>query len=210
MSAAIDKLVAIASDALMEAPVALGDGEGDRSPSHQLAGLLSRRNGFYAFESALHVFPQGRRAGIMDLETWNSDSFWRDRFGAFTLGCFFFAEDIFCNQFCLRGSKVCVFDPETARIEELAPDIEAWARLVLDDYRVLTGWPLAHEWQVRNGTLPPGKRLAPTIPFLLGGAYELDNLWACDAIDRMNICAEMYAQIGHASAGDKRENCDPH
>src|SRR5881394_4570455 len=64
-------------------------------------GWLRQKNGFYAFESALHVFPIGSKEGVMDLETWNLPDTWRNTYGGLADGYLFFGEDTFGNQFCL-------------------------------------------------------------------------------------------------------------
>jgi hypothetical protein len=92
----------------------------------ELLALLSQRNGFYAFESALHVFPLGSRAGVIDLETWNTQTLWRFEFGDLADGLLFFAEDIFGMQFAIRGDRIYSFDPETAEVEFLADSISQW------------------------------------------------------------------------------------
>jgi hypothetical protein len=43
------------------------------------------------------------------------------------------------------------------------------ASSLLNDYAFLTGHPLIHQWQVKNGALPAGSRLILKIPFVLGG-----------------------------------------
>ncbi|MBH3414533.1 SMI1/KNR4 family protein [Pseudomonas putida] len=107
----------------------------------------------------------------------------------------FFAEDVFGGQFCIKDSKVYTFDPETGSLEYLADDIESWVQMLLSDYEVLTGYPLAHQWQKQNGQLPAGKRLLPKVPFVLGGEFVLDNLYLADAVEGMKFRADIAIQI---------------
>lgn len=107
----------------------------------------------------------------------------------------FFAEDVFGGQFCIKDSKVYTFDPETGSLEYLADDIESWVQILLSDYEVLTGYPLAHQWQKQNGQLPAGKRLLPKLPFVLGGEFVLDNLYLADAVEGMRFRADIASQI---------------
>jgi hypothetical protein len=135
------KLVSVASPALGAlgvVPDAAFVGEG-------VAELLRLRNGFYAFESALHVFPSGWAGDELSVEEWNSLTLWRDAYSGMADGLMFFAEDVFGTQFAVRGDEVVSFDPETAAVDPLAESIEGWASLVLDDYKVLTGYRLAAE-----------------------------------------------------------------
>jgi hypothetical protein len=87
------------------------------------------------------------------------------------------------------------FNPETGNIEVVATSLEGWAERILADYTVETGWPLAHEWQRRYGPLPVQERLIPKIPFVLGGAYDTDNLYAIDAVKGMRFRADIARQI---------------
>ncbi len=180
MSAPLDQLLQLSSRPLIEAPIA--DGLPLLEPfgalGAELYELLSRRNGFYAFESALHVLPSGQADDVLDLATWNSESTWRREFGDLAKGCLFFAEDAFGFQFCLARGQVCTFDSETGQVTPMARSMEEWFAQLLFEFRYLVGQPVAHEWQVANGPLAPGHRLAPSTPFVLGG--DIENLYAAD------------------------------
>lgn len=192
VGASIDRLVAVAGPPCgAAAPAALHGGR----LVQELAGLLSRRNGFYAFESALHVLPSDPAAGRHGIQGWNDHGLWRDAYGDLAEGHLFFAEDIFGVQFSVRDDAVWSFDPETGGAEEMASSIEGWAALLLADYEMLTGFPLAHEWQEANGPLPPGSRLVPTVPFVLGGEFSVRNLHLLDAVTGMRLRADIALQI---------------
>jgi hypothetical protein len=168
----------------------------DHRLGQQLFGLLKSRNGFYAFEQALHVFPVSC-SGLpvdYDLETWNSPGLWRGEYADLAEGLLFFAEDIFQDQFCLSAAGVLRFKAETGRAEVMGDSVEHWARRVLSRHREETGWPFAREWQARNGPLPRGKRLMPITPFFLGGAFEIGNLWAGDALQGMRAKGDLAVQ----------------
>lgn len=152
-----------------------------------LAELLARRNGFFAFEGALRVFPTAPASVSRDLAAWNSDDLWRGGYGALASGCLFFAEDVFGNQFALTTSGVCSFDAETGERAVLGDSVRAWAEAVLADFEFLTGHPIAHEWQASHGALRANERLLPTTAFVLGGEYALDNLRAVDGAKAMRI-----------------------
>ena len=167
----------------------------------ELSVLLSQRNGFFAFESALHVYSDvttDRGIGLFD---WNSPPRWIDAYGGLADGMLFFAQDVFGGQFCLRRDEICTFDPETGSTDCIADSFEAWARVILDDYEVLAGFPLAHAWQTTNGALPPGQRLVPKTPFVLGGEYTVKNLYALDATEAMTFRANLAVQIRDLTEG---------
>jgi hypothetical protein len=205
MGKSLEKLLSIATDALVRTL------PGTRSQTvapnaarwSELAGLLRRRNGFYAFESALHVFPLQSAGEAYGLDVWNAADTWIDCYDDLASGCFFFAEDVFGNQFCVNGRDICAFDAETGAAKPLASSLDEWAGLILSDYRFLTGHPLAHEWQVRNGPIPVNMRLVPKIPFVAGGNYAVDNLFSCDTITSLRYRGEFAVQIRHVPDGGK-------
>jgi hypothetical protein len=186
------KLLALASaglgPALGERPGLLGGKRAD-----ELWALLGACNGFYAFEGALHVFPSGG-PGAQTLERWNAPDLWRGRYRELD-DSVCFAEDVFGGQFILRGEAVHTFDPETGEIQVIADSLEGWAGALLEDYEFLTGQPLAHAWQAQHGALAAGHRLVPKVPFVVGGAFELANLHAMEAVHGMTWRADLARQL---------------
>jgi hypothetical protein len=161
----------------------------------ELLRLLGLKNGFFAFESALHVFPAGRATAGYDLADWNDEGAWRQHYGSLAQGLLFFAEDVFGVQFALNGGQVCRFDPETARAMVVSGTVEEWAQHVLANIEVETGYPLAHSWQTVHGSLRPTERLVPKTPFALGGEFTLDNLRAVDAVHGMRFRGDIARQL---------------
>lgn len=197
-----EKLLAISSECLCSKPEVMPELLRQYSLGLELFRMLQIKNGFYAFESALHVFPVRRTAGDdLDLETWNSDELWRNAYLDRAQGLVFFAEDIFQDQFCISSRGVLRFTAETGETVFLANSVEDWACSVLSDFAHETGWPLANEWQVKNGPLPRGKRLMPKTPFFLGGDYGLPNLWVGDSVEGMRFKADMATQTRDLPTG---------
>ena len=86
----IEKLLSISSDALGKPPSVCPTALTRFAEGPELFKVLQSKNGFYAFESALHVFPLNSEVGVeISLETWNSDSLWRSSYGTLTDGLFF-------------------------------------------------------------------------------------------------------------------------
>ncbi len=193
----IEKLISISSNSFCQGQVNLASDllaiAGNLSK--EIALFLSKKNGFYAFESALRVFPSGVSEFSFSIEEWNSDNLWRKEYAGLADGCLFFAEDIFGSQFCIKNNVIHSFDPETGGLEEVADSFEGWAKKLLADYNVWTGYSLAEEWQKINGALPSSQRLMPKIPFVCGGQFELDNLAAIDVVSGMKSRANLARQI---------------
>lgn len=202
MSRFIEKLLSICSDelsyiksdenckALQDLPLA-----------HELKDLLARKNGFYGFEYALHVFPWETTDSEIGMLDWNKESLWISSYDDMAKGAFFFAEDILGCQFCLKNDGVYTFDPETGGFDKLANNINEWCQMILSDYRVLTGYSLAHDWQVTNGEISQGYRLAPKIPFVAGGLFELDNLYLGKSFELLKARANIAIQIRDVPEG---------
>ena len=191
----VEKLLSLSSDPLASAPMVLPELLAPFAVGGELFRMLQGKNGFYAFESALHVFPV-QCDSETGLEAWNAESAWRHGYGDLADGLLFFAEDIFQDQFCLArtSDQVFRFRAETGEVVVIADSLERWAEAMLSHYERETGWPFAHDWQASNGPLPPGKRLMPKTPFFLGGEYTLDNLWAGDSVEGMRVKADLAMQ----------------
>ncbi|HTU35073.1 MAG TPA: SMI1/KNR4 family protein [Candidatus Acidoferrum sp.] len=192
----IQNLLSISSEALSPTrPSGFPEFLREYGSGTELFHLLEQKNGFYAFEFALHVFPLSNDP-TMGLQGWNAESLWRSSYGDLAEGLLFFGEDILQDQFCLRksGPGVYRFHAETGRTTFMAESVEKWAGLILSDYKTETGWPFAHEWQNKNGALSFGQRLMPKMPFLLGGEYNLENLWAGNPLEGMRFKGELATQ----------------
>lgn len=158
--------------------------------------LIRLRNGFLAFESALTVYPYDNKED-MNLEEWNELRVWKENYSFINKPFICFAQDIFGFQFCLTEEGIEIFDPETGEFEYLTDNIESWVNLLLKDYECLTGFTIAHEWQRMYGKIGSSTtRLSAKIPFILGGKYELSNLYMDDVYRitdfRSNLARQIY------------------
>lgn len=199
MHSALTRLLSIASEAIV--PFDQGIGQLQRFLQHwsilgkELEQILSVRNGFWAYESSLLVRPFTNALAPLGIAEWNEKHLWKGRYFFDLDRVLFFAEDAFGCQHCLVDNKVSLFDPETGQFEDFACSLEEWARIVIADSDYRTGYPLAHAWQIQNSPLRPGTRLLPNVPFVLGGKYELENLYICDDIEGMVFRASIANQI---------------
>lgn len=198
----IQKLLSISCEALAPEPGLFPEFLKKFALGSELFHLLEQKNGFYAFESALHVFPItfGSTEG---LEAWNAESLWRDEYQDLADGLLLFAEDALQDQFCLsiKENSVFRFLAETGRTSFMADSIEHWADVILANSRRETRWPFVHDWQLKNGPLPLGKRLLPKIPFFLGGEYKIENFWAGNPLEGMRLKGDLAIQTRDLSDG---------
>ena len=203
----LNKLISISSPALCQSEPKLSEEllSKARDLGVELTYLLLLKNGFYAFESALHVLPSNCPTYVIDIERWNQFELWKKDYGSFVEDYLFFAEDIFGEQFALFDNCIYRFDPEIGEFDEFANSFEEWAEKIMTDYEVETGYPLAAEWQELNRPLDFGERLLPKILFILGGEYEVENLYALDAVKGMRFRADMWKQIKDLPEGAEVE-----
>jgi hypothetical protein len=173
--------------------------QGDRFA--ELLRLCTRRNGFFAFESALHVFPVASACTEMTFQSWNAPGTWKYVYDELVDDIMFFAEDVFGDQFGISHEGLVLFRSETGEIEPVAASLEEWACQMLVDFENLTGWRIAHEWQLAHGPIAKGMRLTGKTPFVLGGSYELANLYAADSVSVMRLRGDIYRQIRHLHDG---------
>ncbi len=196
----IDRLVSIGSEAKAEQPLAWPPG----IPA-DLVALLGKRNGFYAFASALHVRAVGDTPNRGDgLVAWNAPTRWIDSYNDLALAeRTFFAEDVFGDQFSLRDGRVERMNAETGQFSEVADSLEAWASLMLEEFEAETGYELARDWQKEHGPLPEGFRLVPRKPFLIGGEYEVGNLIAKDEVGAMRMRGKFASHVRNLPDGTR-------
>jgi len=162
----------------------------------KLYQFLLHSNGLFAFESALMVRPLVNEGGIHSVFDWNDQKLWKSRYGdEQTQNTLFFAEDAFGCQFGFFENGVYSFDPETGEFDLICKDFIEWCDLIVSEYKQYTGYQLIHEWQKVNGSITFGHRLCPKLPFVLGGQYEIDNLYSTPALDGMLLRASVATQI---------------
>ena len=167
---------------------------------------LLKRNGFWAFESALLVLPGPASEPSeypVDLISWNSSSGWRLHYDELEESVLFFAMDLFANPYGIVGESISKLDSETGKLETHSRTLDEWAERILTDYNYETGWELGRDWQRLNGPLPSTARLLPRIPFVLGGEFEASNLVAIDLREAMAKLGKLYQAIRHMPDGSR-------
>lgn len=197
MGPALKKILEIGSNSFATSAAAFGVDQFDKlgECGIDLRKVLFEKNGFFCFESALRFFPSATTESSWSLHEWNSHELWKRDYHSLAENYFCFAEDIFGAQFCFLGKEIVSFNPETAEFEKLASTLDDWAAKILENYKLMTGYRFAHEWQEVYGPLPARQRLMPKKPFVLGGEYALANLVAIDAVHLMRNMGNLAHQI---------------
>jgi len=187
------------NDLLTAGSAPLGPAIGSIETGHRVGQvirqLLSKKNGFYAFESALLVRPLTFSGAPLGLLEWNDLGYWKQFYTIDLSEDIFFAEDVFGEQFSLRPDGIFKFNPETAISEFFSDDIRGWAGKIMEDYSLHTGYQLAHLWQLKYGQLAAGYRLVPKMPFVLGGEYQIENLTLRSDLQGIEFRSQIANQI---------------
>jgi hypothetical protein len=166
--------------------------------------LMSEKNGFYAFESALLVRPAFIKEGtITDSKNWNNIDLWKKAYQSLQPDAFFFAEDIFGNQFGVKNESIIRFEAETGEVEFFANSIEDWAGMILKNFNLHTGYPIAKAWQAKYGPLKTGMRLILKQPMVLGGNIEIDNMVCWVDVKGMRARGPLAEQIKDVQDGEQ-------
>lgn len=201
------ELIGLSSRAISTAPVGL------TSSVRRMAGpladelevMLSAKNGFFSYGTALHVFPACATADAYSLYEWNEPALWKGECGDLLVDALCFAEDIFAEPFVIKDGAVWRFSPETEEFTPMGESLEAWARLIDEDDAAEAGYGFAAAWKAEHGTVPLGRRLAPKIPFVTGGEYAVSNFFVCDPVEHLRFNADLARQIRHMPDGTKIE-----
>jgi hypothetical protein len=166
--------------------------------------LFTSFNGGYFWDRALLVRPLiAARNAPRAVEEWNAPELWKERYRGSCSEITFFAEDAFGGQFGVRGDRVVQFDPETARVTEMAVDMDAWVALLIDDPAYYTGAPVLKAWEKKHLEIPVGHRIIPRQLFTLGGEFHSDNMISKPDDVGMRIRAEFWQLIKDVSDGQK-------
>ncbi|MDH0053185.1 hypothetical protein ACVWWU_002693 [Pantoea sp. PA1] len=206
MKHATEKLLSICSGKISDSYADINLSFSDVvSVFNELHELLKIKNGFYGFESALHVYPSKSIGSEIGLIEWNKKNLWIDSYENLALDSVFFAEDLFGGQFCLKKDGIYSFDPETALSEKISDDLEGWCDAIIRDYDFMTGYTLSHAWQQKNGRLLPGHRLVPKKPFILGGEFDINNLYMEKSDYAMRMRASIALQLKNLKDGESVE-----
>jgi hypothetical protein len=170
--------------------------ETDSGPLYELGQMLSKMNGFFAFNAGLQVYRAGEKGEGPELLSWNSAELWKHSYDGFADEFFCFGQDILGTQYAIRGgTEVVQFDPENCSATHIGASLEAWAEWVFSNPdRHATAF-LAKVWQDEKGALAPNERLVPLRFFVMGGEVSFDNLVVKDSVEAMIIRGPIASQI---------------
>ena len=181
-------------------------------PNENVRYLLTKCNGGYSKDGYFHFFGHSGD-DAHNIVKWNEPNLWRDRYGDLVDDYYFFADDIFGNQFGHRLSEpsdeVFLFWVDDGRVESFETDFDdfltatVYGTFVFEEMRNLSS-----EFQAGvGGKVPPLHHLTYRIPLLLGGrSDDIDNLEICSSVDHMLFSGQIVVQCRALPRGTKITN----
>jgi hypothetical protein len=106
-----------------------------------------------------------------------------------------FGKDVFSNQYVFYTDGVGILYIESGEIEYISKDFDEWLSIIKDDMDYYTGLSLSTKWSKLNGKLKYNESLSPKTPFILGGEYEIENLYNQDSISNLIFFSNLAKQI---------------
>ena len=132
---------------------------------------------------------------------WNDPAGWKSNYGDIPIPGEVLAEGFLGDQYLLVDRLVVRWDPETGETEPTGMRLDEWIQAMREDASSQEPVWLLEAWEESNGPLPVTQHLAPKQPFVLGGAFEVDNLFATDANSDFAWRGQLALQIGDLPDG---------
>lgn len=179
------------------------------SPNENVRYLLTKCNGGYSKDGYFHFFgTSGDDAH--SIGAWNQPDLWRKCYGDLVDDYYFFAEDIFGNQFGHKLSEtseeVFMFWVDDGRVESFEADFvdflvsTVYGTVAFDEMR-----SLSKELQTKlDHKVPPFHHITYRIPLLLGGrSDDLENLEITPAADHLRFSGQLVVQCRALPVGTR-------
>jgi hypothetical protein len=150
-------------------------------------------NGGFYFDRSLHLY--GFCKGPSFHSILEVNEVFKTEFGIIAEGKFVFGQDVFSNQFAFAEKGIFFVNVETGDSDFLARDFNDWLELLSEDTEFLTGVKFLKGWESSHPRLQSDQRLCPKKPFVIGGEYSVENLYAQSFPKYMASNANIARQI---------------
>lgn len=162
---------------------------------------LSVANGGFYFAGSLHLYGFCKSPSFHSILEVNE--IFKREFGIIAEGKLVFGQDIFANQFAFTSKGIFSVNVETGDSEFLARDFKDWLELLSEDTEYLTGINFLRGWEAAHPHLQVDQRLCAKKPFVIGGEYSVENLYAQSFPKYMASNANIARQIYGKPDGTK-------
>lgn len=137
------------------------------------------------------------------IEEWNNFDLWKRLFPLEHIkNIFFFAENILSYQYGIFDKNIVILNPEDSSLEIFASSISEWFSIVNSDPVTYLYSDILEEWKNKKGEVLLGEKLIPSLPFILGGNYNLDNFVKRTEIEAMDYYSQYARKLYKLQDGD--------
>lgn len=153
----------------------------------------SKNCGFF-YGQSLHVYGYSQIHVYHDMASVNL--LLQKEYGDIVAGLVSFAQDLFGNQFCFDTAKsdIVFLDVETGGRDVIAVGFSKWVDVLQDRLQYFTGINVLEEWLLNN-QLEFDQRLCPKVPFVMGGEFKVNNLYASAFPNSIKAYANIAKQV---------------
>jgi hypothetical protein len=155
--------------------------------------FVELRCGGHYFANSLHIYAHG--SAQPDFELLVRNEFMRQFFGSLAEGLFFFAEDIFGDQFAFAPEGVVSFQSESGDLKFLTSTFEEWTKLILNDPDYYSGRGFLLGWEGTHGKKLLTHHLCGKMPFVAGGEYDESNIFVAHWTESLGFKSSIAKQI---------------
>jgi hypothetical protein len=156
--------------------------------------MINCCNGGYYYNRSLHIYSVGDEDGFNNIL--NVNDLLKKEYNKIIKNEFFFAQEIFGNQFGFSPDGIVFLNIETGEKSILGKNFDSWYAEIINDLDYYTGRNILRDWNTIHGPLDYNMRLCPAIPFVIGGEYEVDNLYQSIfpnfLLSNANIAQQIY------------------
>src|SRR5450432_3610275 len=157
--------------------------------------IIDSRNAGFFYDKSLQIYSYSDKNMSNSIDYVNS--ILRNEYKEIISDLISFAQDLFGNQFCfdIVKRKIFLFNSETGERKLIASDFSNWIDVIYEDFDYFIGLNVLREWNYAN-RLTSDERLYPKIPFIMGGEFKVNNLFASTfpnyIVDYANIAKQVF------------------
>ncbi|MBO6102756.1 MAG: hypothetical protein J6P03_05830 [Opitutales bacterium] len=138
------------------------------------------------------------------IDDWNNPKLWKNKFPSEDIkDIYFFADNILSYQYGVLNEDIVMLNPEDSSIEKVASSIDEWFSIITSDSVTYLYCDILEEWENKNGRVLLGERLIPSLPFILGGDYSLDNFVKCTEVEAMDYYSQFAKKLHNLQDGSR-------
>jgi len=155
--------------------------------------FFSQCNGRLFFNRALLIDGFGKIQ--YDLSFVEMNLLLNEKYGTMIPNFYAFGCDAFGHQFIFSEGKVCFLNIEDATCRVVADNFRGWIQAIKEKSDYYTGESLLINWENKFGNLKTWQRLSAKMPFIAGGSYDVENLYAMNIIQLIEYNSDIAKQV---------------